>query len=239
MTDSVLKKIEEYAVHMDWEMAFEGRSKGNRHLFRVEKLSRFLHKAEGGDIDIIIAGAWLHDIGLVEGNKGHCFKGAIIASQFLEGLEIDRETISRITHCIEAHDGEIEAETTEAKIVHDADTVDKMGPLGAIRHAWKMANVDYHSYTVDELLEFLPEHLAERRDNLYLESSVALADRYQPVMENFFKQKEIAHNIISKVMDSARQGVPSDVIVERLLDKGELSEDFLEALGEQSKLDFL
>jgi len=119
-SEATLKIISEYAVHMDWDIAFDGRSKGNRHLFRVNKLARHLNEFEGGEGDIVIAGAWLHDVGLVEGNKGHCFKGGKIAKAFLAELELDNDTITKIVHCIEAHDGEIEAKSIEATRHHSA-----------------------------------------------------------------------------------------------------------------------
>jgi hypothetical protein len=239
LSDSILKKIEEYAVHMDWDVAFEGKSKGNLHLFRVNKLSRHLQVTEGGDLDIIMAGAWLHDVGLVEGNKGHCFIGAIMAKTFLEDLGIDNETIGRIQHCITAHDGEVLAATTEAQVVHDADTVDKMGPQGLIRHAWKLANASYHTFTVDDLLYILPKHLASRGDNLYFDSAISIVDRYQLPLEVFFGNDEMAKRILDEVVSKAREGVPSDEILKGLISSGELPEGFIKALGEQNELSFL
>lgn len=233
-----MKKIEDYAVHMDWDMAFEGKSKGNMHLFRVNKLSRYLQGKEGGDLDIIMAGAWLHDVGLVNGNKGHCFIGAIMAKTFLEDLGVDEETIGRIQHCITAHDGEILAATTEAKVVHDADTVDKMGPQGLIRHAWKLANADYHTFTVDDLFYILPKHLASRREKLYFESAISIVDRYQRPLEEFFGNEEMAKKVLDEVVNKAREGVPSDEIIKGLV-RGELPDGFVKALREQNELTFL
>ncbi|MCK4266957.1 MAG: HD domain-containing protein, partial [Thermoplasmata archaeon] len=229
-------KISEYAVHMDWDMAFDGKSKGNRHLFRVNRFALYLNEIERGVKDIVVAGAWLHDVGLVEGNEGHCFKGAKIAREFLAGLYIDTEAIERILHCIEAHDGEVEARSIEAKIVHDADTVDKMGPLGLMRHTWKMANVDYHNYTVEELLEFLPKHLDERRANLYLDSARKIADRYAPAVKDFFADEDHAIKIIGKVMELAKEGVPTEAILDRLRTEGRLKEGFVRILEEQLSL---
>ena len=239
LSEDTLKKISEYAVHMDWAVAFGGKSRGNRHLFRVNRLGLYLNEIEGGEKYIVIAGAWLHDVGLVEGNKGHCFKGGKIAKKFLAELKIDNDTITKIVHCIEAHDGEIEAKSIEAKIVHDSDTVDKMGPLGLIRHAWKMANVDYHNYTVNELLEFLPEHLTERRNNLYLDPATSIVNRYEPAIEEFFADEKFARKVLVAVIGQAREGVPTEEVVTKLQTENWMKEDFARVLEEQVLLAFL
>ena len=197
LSDDILEQIEVYAVHMDWDMAFDGKSRGNRHLFRVNKIAWHLHDLEGGDLDIILAGAWLHDIGLADGNEGHCFKGVLIAKKFLEELGVDDDSINRILHCIEAHDGEVEATTVEAKVVHDSDTIDKMGPLGAIRHAWKMANMEGRRRLSLEIIETLPIHLAERHGRLYFDSSRKIVDKYHRAMGDFFRNRELARKIIT------------------------------------------
>lgn len=239
ITPVQMKKIQDFAIHMDWDVAFDGKSKGNMHLFRVNQLAKYLHEMEDGENDIIIAAAWLHDVGLVEGNLGHCFKGAKIARNFLGETGLDYQTILRIVHCIEAHDGEIEATTIEAKVVHDADTVDKMGPLGLIRHTWKLANVDYKIFTVEELMTFIPKHLQERRDNLYLDSAIALADRFADAVRDFFKDKDNAHIVLREICLMAKEGVPTEVAIERMRKKGLLNFEFQMALDEQLLLSFL
>jgi len=232
-----MEKIQEYALHMDWDMAFEGKSRGNRHLFRVNQLAKYLQKMEGGDRDVIIAAAWLHDIGLVHGNANHCFKGAKMARNFLGELGIDYDTIMRIVHCIEAHDGEIEARSLEAKVVHDADTLDKMGPLGIVRQTWKLLVLN--AYTVEELLDVLPSHLQKRRDNLYLYSSVALADRHALIVRDFFEDRAGAARVLHYIGKLAKNGLPTENVVESMRNEGLLTEEFSNALEEQLLLTFL
>jgi uncharacterized protein len=239
ITPDQMKKIQDFAIHMDWDVAFDGKSKGNMHLFRVNQLAKYLHEMEDGEEDIIVASAWLHDVGLVEGNLGHCFKGAKIARNFLGEQGLDYQSILRIVHCIEAHDGEIEANSIEAKVVHDADTLDKMGPLGLIRHTWKLANVDYKIYTVDELMIFIPKHLQERRDNLYLNPAIALADRFADAVRDFLKDKDNAHIVLREVCLLAKDGVPAETAIERMRKKGLLTFEFQMALDEQLLLSFL
>ncbi len=58
--------------------------------------------------------------------------------------------------------------TIEAKIVHDADVLDKMGHLGVIRQTWKKANSGVVTETIAEELE---PHLDRREKRLYTETA--------------------------------------------------------------------
>ena len=37
-----MKKISKFAIDIDWNKSFKGKSKGNRHLFRVVKNAKLL-----------------------------------------------------------------------------------------------------------------------------------------------------------------------------------------------------
>ena len=47
-----MEKIKEFAIELDWNLAFGGRSKGNRHLFRIVKIAKEL--ATKHDVNIFI-----------------------------------------------------------------------------------------------------------------------------------------------------------------------------------------
>ena len=67
MTDKqklLLRRIAKEAVRVDWEMAFGGKSYGNRHLFRVNKILKVLLKHEPADKFITLAAGWVHDVTL-------------------------------------------------------------------------------------------------------------------------------------------------------------------------------
>src|SRR5687768_4221729 len=131
------------AIQVDWEVAFGGKSAGNRHLERVARLADYLVEAaraagERPDPFVTHAGAAIHDVGLILGNRDHARTGATICEALLRFLGIEEPRRSAIVACVRSHDfGTDEAAsepapppTIEAKIVHDADTLDKLGPLG-------------------------------------------------------------------------------------------------------------
>lgn len=237
ISEEALETIRNYAIHMDWDIAFEGRSRGNQHLQRVNKIVVFLAVHEKAKLDICVAGGWLHDMGLVKGNRHHCFKGAGLAREFLYGLKLQPEVIERIVHCIMAHDGEIEAETLEAKAVHDADTIDKMGPFGFIRHVWKMSLVE--DMEMKELVRFARNHIAERESHLYFQRSRDLIKGFNAILDEFLSDEVTSERIARSIADSAFKGIPSEKVAEMILKDPSPSIRFRDSTKSQMVVDYL
>ena len=138
--NSILKKIRKLAINIDWNLSFSGKSKGNKHLLRIVKIAKFLAQNVGADVFIAEAGALLHDVALPSGNDYNYKKNKIIAQEFLIRFKLSYLEINAIAECVATHEGTVKPKTLEAKIVHDADVLEKSGILGIIRHTWKMTN---------------------------------------------------------------------------------------------------
>lgn len=245
LAEGTLEKIAVFAEKMDWWVAFGGKSAGNKHLERVARLAAYLAEREpDADTSICRAGAWLHDIGLTVDPKGPASLGNPIAESFLLSLgekDVDAETRGRILHCIESHDygvpGKegVEPTTVEARIVHDADALDKRGPLAVIRETWKLVNSGM-DLSAEEVLERLQRHFAQPApDFLLTQSGRHLAEKidalYGDAFRQFFEDKEKALLILSGIMKWAKEGLTSEEIVSRL---GEQYDDaFSQALQSQ------
>jgi HD superfamily phosphodiesterase len=232
-----LEVIRDHAIHMDWDVAFDGKSRGNQHLRRVNKIVVFLAGRQKARLDISVVGGWLHDIGLAKGNKRHCFTGVPLAREFLADLSVDQDDIERVVHCIEAHDGEIAAETPEARVVHDADTIDKMGPFGYIRHVWKTSLIE--NITPRELAQFVRRHVAERESNLYFEISRNLARKFNSVLNEFLADEVISERIVSIISEGASKGIPSERVADMVLRDSSPSIRFRESIKSQMVVDYL
>ncbi len=110
------------------------------HIERVYKMSERLALAEGADLEIVHAAALLHDAdGTTPGSdsrREHHLRSAEFAGRILaeEGWQEDR--IQAVQHCIRAHRfrGDVEPPATlEAKCIYDADKLDVLGAIGAVR----------------------------------------------------------------------------------------------------------
>jgi uncharacterized protein len=115
---------------------------GFDHILRVYQMSDRLAREVGADLEIVHAAALLHDAegsathGGNEGRRNHHEESALFARQVLEGEGWPDERIQAVLHCIRAHRfrGRSEApQTLEAKVIFDADKLDVLGAIGAVR----------------------------------------------------------------------------------------------------------
>lgn len=83
------------------------------------------------DYRVLIPSVLLHDIGFSDPDfrrRGHDVIGARLAEALLKDLGYEPEEVLAITHCIRAHKGKAERpRTIEAKILYDADVLEKAG----------------------------------------------------------------------------------------------------------------
>lgn len=117
------------------------------HTLRVYRWAIKLQSKLGGDLDIIVLAALLHDIGW-DDNRPHGEVGAELAVEYLDGLGVDPEIIKRVGEIIMIHtDKDTEAELSlECKIVMDADLLDEVGAIGILWDAMATACEDEASY---------------------------------------------------------------------------------------------
>ena len=226
---ALVAKLRADAIRVDWEVAFDGKSAGNRHLERVARLTDFLLDAawatgERPDVFVTRAGAAIHDVGLILGNRDHARTGAVVCEALLRFLGVEEPRRSGIVACVRCHDYGIDEAvaapvppaTVEARIVHDADTLDKLGPLGLIRHTWKLSVDPDRAWTADELVAFVPAHLAARAGHLHLPTARRLAGRRQAALDAFVADPSTATAVLERIMAGARAGRPTEAIVEAL-----------------------
>jgi len=98
------------------------------HISRNYNRAVIIMEQESADVEITLAGVILHDIGYFYGNlKEHAHLGAEQCAGLLFDLGYTDAEVGAIRHCIVAHDpaSGVLPETIEAKIVYDADMLDK------------------------------------------------------------------------------------------------------------------
>lgn len=217
INQDIIDQIHKDAVFIDWHEAFEGKAYGNQHLSRVVTIAKFLAEKERASKEICEAGAWLHDIGLKAGNDDNPAKIRAIAEEYLSHLPLDNESKSRIADCVETHEGAREAISREAKIVHDADVLDKMGLLGVIRHTWKIVNLIKPDASPIEVFSTLQKHLKERRERLYTTTAKKLLSVLDESLAQFFEDETQAVETLRMIMRLARAARISDEIARELL----------------------
>lgn len=179
------------------------------HIDRVRKNARLIwSKEQQGDWFIIEMAALLHDIPDDKLNESE-EAGWIKLDSFLQSIQLDNETSSRIKSCIEtvSYKGGrvIELNSIEAEIVQDADRLDALGAIGIARtfaFGGKKGHPIYEpdlnvrgKMTLDEYrngdsssVNHFYEKLLKLKDKMNTEQARQLAEERHKFMETFLEQ---------------------------------------------------
>ena len=119
-----------------------------QHTLRVAQYAKVIAENEAIDTELVLAACFLHDIAWFDTNaetsREHGRMGAEKAQPFLESLGYSKKQIKNICYSIAAHVNETNPETIEAKVVSDADNVDRFGPYRILQ--WCFSDIqDYEA----------------------------------------------------------------------------------------------
>jgi uncharacterized protein len=109
------------------------------HIKRVVQSALALTEVEGGNPEVTIPAAWLHDCVTVAKDSPLRKQASRLAAdqavQFLQSIDYPAGLLPQIHHAIAAHSfsADISAETLEARIVQDADRLEAIGAIGIAR----------------------------------------------------------------------------------------------------------
>lgn len=117
------------------------------HTMRVYRWAIKLQSKLGGDLDVIVLAALLHDVGWDE-IRPHGEVGAEIAVEYLDSLGVEPEKIAKIGEIIMIHeDKDSDKELSlECRIVMDADLLDEVGAVSVLWDSMATALEDEASY---------------------------------------------------------------------------------------------
>jgi len=170
------------------------------HVKRVQRLCVRLSKGlKDVDSEVVEVSALLHDVGkYVEKENNEVDHGCIsaeMAEEFLHSIEFDVEKVEAVCHAIRVHTHGEEPRSLEAKLLHDADMLDKMGAVGIATLFIKACLV---GATIEESVEswrnpskgsFVGLHaLWLQKPHFYTKAADSLAKRRNKIVYAFFKQ---------------------------------------------------
>lgn len=192
-SDPVFRQIYEY-TRQRFDHATELSAHNWEHARRDVLNALVIGESEGANLEIVLPAAVLHDIGFLYGAaaKDHGHVGAGKLEKYLTDGHIDLPSDKRahIADCIRTHKGSVHGETPlslEAKVVADADLLDKFGPIGLYQNL--------RSFTEFNLS--LPEILSrfKRYENLEMHTATGstLAQPLRPYAAKFLSELEAAY----------------------------------------------
>lgn len=170
------------------------------HAYRDTLNAIVIGEAEGADMSIVLPAITMHDIGFLYGASGktHGAVGADKLQEFLADGDIDypEETVQKIADCIRTHKGSMhnkKPESLEAKVVADADLIEKFGPIGVYQTIrtftefnWSLEDLLGRSKTLENLrLETdTGKAIAEKGKQFVNDFITSLSEANQPYTEN-------------------------------------------------------
>ena len=121
------------------------------HTLRVAQYGKTLAEKEDADVEIVVAACLLHDIAKLS-HRSHTVEhgriGAKMVRPFLRKLDFNSDDVKNICFSIATHvDGKADFKhplTLEAKIVSDADKIDRLSPYRTI-FAFQLSNAKTHA----------------------------------------------------------------------------------------------
>jgi putative nucleotidyltransferase with HDIG domain len=137
------------------------------HTLRVAQFGKVIAENEGAKVELVVAACLLHDIAwfdtTAENNREHGRIGAEKAQPFLKSLGYDSKHIENICYSIASHVDEENLNTLEAKVVDDADNVDRFGPYRILQ--WCFSDIDDYEKLATKLNERIKRLEQYREEN--------------------------------------------------------------------------
>ena len=178
------------------------------HTLRVRRLCERIGDAEGVDMDVLLASAYLHDIARShqDDSRGavcHAEKGAQLAAPTVNKLPLTADQKDNILHCIRSHRfrGNLNPRTPEARVLFDADKLDAIGAIGVARAFLFAGEVGARLHTEDTDIEATRPYtlddtgyreftikLCKIKDRILTRAGQKLAIDRHLIMEEFFNR---------------------------------------------------
>ncbi len=166
------------------------------HAYRDTLNTIVIGEAEGADMTIVLPAIIMHDIGFLYGATGrsHGAIGADRLPEYLQdgGIDYPDEVIKKIASCIRTHKGSMhneKPESLEAKVVADADLLEKFGPFGVYQNIRTYAEFNWPlEYSLERQKEIFTltletetgKRLAEPGRQFVASFYKELAEAYEP-----------------------------------------------------------
>ena len=129
------------------------------HTFRVTYWAWLLGAEEKADVGKCVIAALFHDVShfVSEDYRKHGVRSAEIAKDFLLKEGYAEEFVEDVAYAVKSHVGEFNPKTVEAKILQDADTLDRFGyfRILLLGKTTELSNLEKLKEKVQSFLEYL------------------------------------------------------------------------------------
>ena len=162
------------------------------HVERMTTWCRKLGPLRGADMDILVAGALLHDIGVVINRKDHYIVGRDRAKAILQEVDFPEENIDAAIHVLETHSryGGPEPQTTEAEVGQDADALEYIGAIGILRALIRGLNDGSFDGKISSFPDYLRSILSKVEGTFHTKEAERIGKSRIEYMQRFLERIE-------------------------------------------------
>lgn len=166
------------------------------HQPRLGQLTELLGSGMEYDRDVVLAAAWLHDLGVFAGNRpadpeqlsrwDHVAYACAHAPEILRAARFPVEKIPAVLEVIRQHQPHDEPSTVEATLLRDADILEQLGAIGVLRTVSKVGR-DTRFPRFTDAVAALRRNLAYLPGQIRLEASRRMAEPRIALLEAFLR----------------------------------------------------
>lgn len=157
------------------------------HSLRVATIAQNIAASEGADEELCYFAGLLHDLGYQKGFKNHAEAGAEIVRDFLNKQKIVPEMQEEIIIAVRTHTYKPDPSTLEGWVLADADTIERIGPIGI--HRFYINALYWSKLEPENLLEYF-DVLLDSTKNLYTATAKRFARKDIAFLKDFVQRLE-------------------------------------------------
>jgi uncharacterized protein len=162
------------------------------HVERMTRWCQELGPAIDADMEVLIPGALLHDVGVVINRKKHYVVGRTRAADILRESGFPEDKIDAALHVLEAHSryGGPDPQTAEGKVGQDADALEYIGAIGILRAVVRGLNDGSFNGRISDFPEYLRSVLSKVEGTFHTEKAEELGRSRLKYMRSFLERIE-------------------------------------------------
>lgn len=163
------------------------------HVQRMTQWCERLGRQVGADMETLLAGGLIHDVGVTVDRKLHFTAGKELAREILAGSGLSEKTVQGALHVMECHSryGGPEPRSLEAKLARDADAIEYLGAVGIVRAVVRGLTDGSFSGRAEDFPEFLRKVMAKLENAFQMEGARVIGEERLRFMEEFLYRMEM------------------------------------------------
>jgi uncharacterized protein len=163
------------------------------HVERMTTWCQRIGPAKGADMEALMAGALLHDVGVVIDRKTHFEAGRERAREILGQVRFPAEKIAEAVHVLESHSryGGPAPRSVEAQVGQDADALEYIGAIGVLRALVRGLNDGSFNGRICDFPAFLRSIINKVEATFHTQEAEAIGRSRLEYMKRFLERLEM------------------------------------------------